>query len=210
MLSPGQLIFLLSSFGRALSHQVRTPLSVISNDLYCIQTQGNLHECRRSLDKCKSISSILSSACVLEPRSWQNQRLNLGDIMKQEFPLSNSQECYVQGDLESMKRCFKLLSELFNSQGYKNVDSKCYLEDGSVLCSFSLTQEDFEVEVFYCSEVLSSFTEFYNYLLGQDGLNVVFIDTLLWSHEAKIIIQPNPQQFSLVVNISIVFGASNE
>ncbi len=55
---------LLSSLVRALSHQIRTPLSVISNDLSYFKNLLPEGECQRSLERCKEISNILGAALV--------------------------------------------------------------------------------------------------------------------------------------------------
>lgn len=47
---------------RALSHKIRTPLSVIQNELTYIKTKMPEDECQRAIDACGRIKDILSKA----------------------------------------------------------------------------------------------------------------------------------------------------
>ncbi len=60
---------LLDHLLRGLAHDIRTPLSVISNDLQYFATQLPKGECDRSLRRCKEISEHLSalSAILVDP-----------------------------------------------------------------------------------------------------------------------------------------------
>ena len=51
----------ISCLCRSLSHRIRTPLSVISNDLSYFSTKLGDDECSRALNKCREISAILGS-----------------------------------------------------------------------------------------------------------------------------------------------------
>ncbi len=56
---PLKTCHVLEGFARVLSHKLRTPLSVIQNDLTYIQTLVAEGECRRSLYKCRQIVDLL-------------------------------------------------------------------------------------------------------------------------------------------------------
>ncbi|MCB0333050.1 MAG: hypothetical protein KDD55_06090 [Bdellovibrionales bacterium] len=66
---PANIANQLGHLLRGIAHDVRTPLSVISNDLQYFATQLPKGECDRSLRRCKEISEHLSalSSILLDP-----------------------------------------------------------------------------------------------------------------------------------------------
>jgi len=55
----------LFSFTRALSHRIRTPLSVLVNELTCLKSGAAGAECNLALKKCSEISDILKESTQL-------------------------------------------------------------------------------------------------------------------------------------------------
>src|SRR4051812_47237557 len=57
-------IQLLAAFSRALGHQLRTPLSVISNELAYLGSAHPGEDISRAVERCKSITGILQNINV--------------------------------------------------------------------------------------------------------------------------------------------------
>ena len=68
---------ILEGFARTLTHRLRTPLSVIQNDLTYFQSLLPEGECGRSLDKCAAISGILKEACPPEAIESHRERIDI-------------------------------------------------------------------------------------------------------------------------------------
>jgi len=58
---------MLACLCRALAHKIRTPLSVISNDLSYLQTIVPKEECQRGLESVRAIAHVLKSFSQLGP-----------------------------------------------------------------------------------------------------------------------------------------------
>lgn len=73
---------LIAALLRALSHKIRTPLSVISNDLNVIKSHGFTDECTRDLAKVNQISELLRRCTTAVLASSAPSRLTLEQLAK--------------------------------------------------------------------------------------------------------------------------------
>ena len=73
-------LILLSALLRALAHKIRTPLSVISNDLNFIKSTGFEVECARDLVKVKQISDLLRRCTSSVLQSATSNSLTITEI----------------------------------------------------------------------------------------------------------------------------------
>jgi len=71
----------VSALVRALSHQIRTPLSVISNELSYFKTLLPADECNRSLERCRGISEILSEISPKCLHDFSLNRIELAELL---------------------------------------------------------------------------------------------------------------------------------
>lgn len=73
---------LLLQFTKALSHRVRTPLSVVTNDLHYLESLVGAGECERAIRKCHDISSLFNVTQKLYSLSPEKSQVNAVEIFK--------------------------------------------------------------------------------------------------------------------------------
>lgn len=106
---------LLKHLHKALSHRIRTPLSVISNDLQFLNSQYPHAELDRTIAQCKKITDVLTD-CVIEEASREAIDRHIGHLAKWESrPGSEKHSIVITARVETTRSCdFLLFSEAFN------------------------------------------------------------------------------------------------
>lgn len=74
----------LASFAKALAHRIRTPLTVVTNELSYLATQG--HDCGRAIQRSKDIAEILKVACLLGSPTPHDSSIDISESLKKVFP----------------------------------------------------------------------------------------------------------------------------
>jgi hypothetical protein len=80
-----QSLTLVSAFARFLSHTLRTPLSIISNDLYYFKMLLPPEECDRALERCQEISEKLAWASNFTTEAASAAESNLTNLLETVF-----------------------------------------------------------------------------------------------------------------------------
>lgn len=110
--TPADRTFLLvASLAKALAHKIRTPLTVVTNELSYLSTQGQ--DCERAIQRSKDIASILKLACSLgstAPRS--DERVDLVATTKRTFPEIVATQFFVRSDMMRLDATLKLLKAM--------------------------------------------------------------------------------------------------
>lgn len=96
-------------FARSLSHKIRTPLSVISNELYCLGTKTSKEDVELALSQCKKISGILGSATAL------TAELSISDFPAKDLVDACGIDLTIRGDKEKLLFALSLLEETFGA-----------------------------------------------------------------------------------------------
>jgi len=112
---------LLSAFVRALAHKVRTPLSVITNDLTYLRTLVPPEECERSLERSREIANLLRRLCDGCDADLDLRPLTLSAVLPPN--LASLSECTVVGDEQKLRLAFEFLNEVLFSLGRGAIDA---------------------------------------------------------------------------------------
>jgi hypothetical protein len=104
---------LVASLAKALAHKIRTPLTVVTNELSYLATQGS--DCERAVQRSKDIAAVLKLACALgsaAPR--RDERLDLTTTVKRCFPDVTAAPFFVNNDAMRLDASLRLLSAMRN------------------------------------------------------------------------------------------------
>lgn len=106
---------LMTSLVRVLSHQIRTPLSVISNDLTYFKSLISPDECQRGIDKCRQISDFFKPAEQLLAISDEQARFDLSDVVRKTLnsALDERPGFEVCGNPALLMKAFTWIEQLF-------------------------------------------------------------------------------------------------
>lgn len=106
---------LLKHLHKALSHRIRTPLSVISNDLQFLNSQYPHAELDRTIAQCKKITDVLTD-CAIEEGSREALDRHLSYLAKWESkPGTEKHSIVIEAPVETTRSIdFLLFSEAFN------------------------------------------------------------------------------------------------
>jgi hypothetical protein len=98
---------------RFLSHKVRNPLNVISNDLNYLKVSYPAENCDRSLARCRQIADFFKPADLLETVSTEN--FNLTQLVSEIFPeqAGGGQPFMIDGSFENLRQALVWFTELF-------------------------------------------------------------------------------------------------
>jgi len=115
---------LLASFAQALAHRIRTPLTVITNELSFLSSQG--HDCGRAVQRSKDIVEVLKTACLLgsvlsgatmTDSSVIESEADLGNSLRKVFPElklpeSLTQPFFIAADALAVEITLRLIKRL--------------------------------------------------------------------------------------------------
>ena len=210
MIPNHRITLLLAAFGRALSHQVRTPLSVISNDLFYLQTLIAPEECQRSLERCKSISDILAAACQVSTQPPMSNVVRLEVLLREVFACLISEQCCIKGDGEQLHQAFSMLSELLAFESTPAFNVSLCRENGNAVVRLIAPRQPFDVEELQEPLKVHSFTEIFNIYGRQDGLTPMYVDAILWENGARTNIKIEKTEQQVVIKSEICFEDNYE
>jgi signal transduction histidine kinase len=177
--APLSTLEIISALSHALSHKIRTPLSVISNDLFFLQSLVPEGECARALKRCQEISSILQSMEVSEELFAAPQRIEVRaalGLFASEGPAKGqaaAEEVFACAAPALLEHLGKNLRELFALLSGATPRYSLRCADRWVVLAFSLTvASDFTEGAFV------SFTHYFSSGAALDAVQPMIIDAL--------------------------------
>ena len=182
---------ILQGFARVLGHKIRTPLSVIQNDLSYFQAFLPDNECKRSLEKCAVICDLLKEACPGNVEDLISEDLDLAALLcsfQESFSfLLLDDRRKIQASLVAnaellhlaFRSLFSILKRIIpEGTGCSVViDDREDIESLQISVSFPLRPES-EIE----ASSSSSLSDFFCLKAGCDFLEAPLCDALFWSH----------------------------
>jgi hypothetical protein len=172
---------LLIAFARALTHKIRTPLSVLSNDLFYFRSVLDAEEVEGSLVKAQSIADLLTSLSRFD-RSSEQEHFNISELLLEFGPLP---PCMRTGDREEFRLLIATIPEALREAGI--VDIRPSIQDSGTTisliytCSLTASLKALPQLSQYCS-----LTELLFYGMGCDATLAPFIDALMLKYQAQI------------------------
>lgn len=163
---------ILTAFTKALSHKIRTPLSVISNELHYLGTKVSKEEIERANSQCKKISDILSAASLIEG-DLSFERFNTSELLK-----SSTSNFELKGDKEKLLKVFHLLAQTLGPIA----EEKAFLEGKEIVISYKPSGSNY-VDTTISYDTLSALV-LEN--LNIDSIAPPLFDTIILSHGWKI------------------------
>lgn len=113
MTGEARALLFLGAFARALAHRIRTPLSVVSNELVCIGAEQP-ELIATANPRVKEITEILKSANRLVHTAPVLQEVDLRDVNQRLF---SGQPAKMWGDVALLRAAFQGVVEIFDKYG---------------------------------------------------------------------------------------------
>ena len=176
---------LLLTLMQTLSHQVRTPLSVISNDLTFFQSIIEPSECERGILRCRQISDYFKPAQLLSNSTAKSEIFNMQTLLQEIFGSSlegKSSTMQCQGIQNNLQQAFRWIAELFS------VESVRFLGDRRSL-KFNLAKP-IEIKGVSKNRIdshsnITSISEIYAADAGYESILPILIDAVFVSYSAE-------------------------
>lgn len=172
-------LILLNAYYKALSHQIRGPLSVISNELQYFQSSGKKDEYAKCLEKCKHIAEILQMSQIPNP-TFSMEGLDFLELVNSVFQVEvlQSTAMIVNGDAFKLQMAFthlkEILNKLSNLSKFKIAsDKSSYLLQIHTPLNHPIEKKFDSLSAAVCLE------------LGLDLLTPCLVDAILWAHAVK-------------------------
>ena len=182
------MFMLLSAFTRALAHKLRTPLSVLSNDLSYFKSKLGVEECEASERKCEEIAQILREITSVGGVQLDLKLLTVTELLRAldiQGVCDTDNALRVSIDLERWKVCMGFIQSVLNELSGKQTS-----------CVPKLTTKldftwDLEVPESPASDLdlpaeLDSLTEFVNVYCASDSPFPPLVDAIVWGHAGRI------------------------
>ncbi len=175
-----------SSLIKALSHKLRTPLSVISNDLFYFQSILPEGQCARSSSKLIEISVLLNDLSQLGTAPLRFEKENLLSILEEVFPQienRSSTPCYALIDESKLKSVLGLFNELITVVAPRDTPRVDLLRTDSnaeILITFPFASPAASEHTVY------SLSECFSSVLELDSPLPPIIDALIWAHNGEV------------------------
>ena len=201
----------LYCFIRALSHKIRTPLSVIQNELTYFKSKLAEEEFDRAFSACKNINELLkkaSSAVKLEP--------DFRKISLQEFSghIASAACLQLKNNLNDSNLVVELDSELFtlawesivsffvNSCSAKLITAELRKKEDILQLNLNVPYRFLEASVEDSSQ--NSFSEFSLYGLKKDSLFLPLADIVLAQHNWVVAILAGKESIEVFIDIPAI------
>ena len=131
MNSNEQCLFLLNTMQRSLAHSIRTPLSVVLNELRFLQNEYGGEGLALSIKRCNEIVQILSGSTV--PSVAGEVLIPVHEFLGL-FKVSGNikEQGFIRGDMQALKRAQEVLVKVFDGLNVSGcaVLSEYSLEEG--------------------------------------------------------------------------------
>lgn len=180
-----QALATLLSLMRAISHQIRTPLSVISNDLVYFKSLIDPAECERGISKCRQISDLFKPFQLLEEPGQSFETFELQTLLLEIFAdrFENPEyDMLLTGSRANLKHALTWLSEIFRIETVSIIKESLHLTS-SILFSLGeplpIASASLEKDVF-------SVTEIFAKQANDDSILPMLIDAVFFSFSAQL------------------------
>jgi hypothetical protein len=191
----GRALMLVGALARGLSHRLRTPLSIISNDLSYLRTLVPSGECDRALTRCREIAEILREISEGARLEGARQAFTIGALLEELRPetqisleLGGGGARQIEGDRAGLRRAFKLLAELlarFGAAGRGGVSIIAGGDEKTVRIRF-VAEAPAGLKPGLPSEGYASLTELWSGALESDAWAPAVVDGVVWAHGGTI------------------------
>lgn len=188
---------LIARLARALSHQIRTPLNVINNDLIYFKRFVDEEECERGITRCEQITRLLHTLNLLGnsdgPLTLLDFREIVADIKDRyslELECSFSNSVFpVRGNSLQLKKAFDHLFHLLKNHSWldKQQSARLFL-DQKEQSGVTLTVNKPISELSICNQqcaACDSLTELFTSLLSSQSVLPPLLDAILWNHRVS-------------------------
>lgn len=178
---------------RGLAHRVRTPLSVVSNELTYLAKVYQTEECRRAMDRCQGISQILKSASLSLDPSVQVEEIPLPDFLRSCLPGSSISAqvapaglCLQVNTVEVKEAFLRIKDVLTEAASDLPADWRVVLEQENHRLLLQLELHTQAVPRATGDMTFSSFASFFCTACGLDLLSAPLVDALLWANQGEV------------------------
>ena len=193
-------LVLLAAFSRALAHKIRTPLSVISNELSCLAAESPEGATTATV-RAREIAEILKSACRITSAKVAIERITLASVI--EDRASELHSITLRADPALLKTAFDALRCVFRRYG----DGECSvavvansLSEGLVRLVFS---GPWSADI-APHESFSSLSELVSERLSLDSLDAPLFDAVMLAHGIEMDISFEDARLSVGLMVPVV------
>jgi len=176
-----------------MSHKIRTPLSVISNELNVVKLSGDTTDCDRAIERCKEIAAILKNLSAAISLSEEEEDFPVQELLPAwSGELESSSKIIIRGHRGQLTLAFNYLRQLLllipgASDETVTCSSVKMDTQGNILMQLSAPAHP----LFFDSkteEKATSLTEFFTHKLDIDSTAAPLADAMLWAHGCDIVI----------------------
>lgn len=178
-------IYLIRALVRALGHQIRTPLSVISNELAVYQRLLPNEEVGKLIERCRGISALLQRALVPAPTVGSRSDIVIG-LQRAGALLNDTTPIELSCGEEERDWLCRAMRTLFASSGE---DWKVNLSSGPLSARLACALGHPAARKMQHPEVFRSCAELFNGALDLDLLEPPLVDALLEYLKAELVIE---------------------
>ena len=175
-------VLLVAALVRALGHQIRTPLSVIQNDLSYLATIAPAEECRRGLDRCRRIADILKAAMLSGGTRFEQGECDLLALAREHQYSSTLGEARCRGDREKLAYIVQSLPSIVASLAGTVAAAELSREDRCIALSARATNAAESPR----NGDYVSLTELSLDGFKRDLIESVLVDAIVWSHGGSV------------------------
>ncbi|MCB0317287.1 MAG: hypothetical protein KDD56_00920 [Bdellovibrionales bacterium] len=120
-----EVLIIFQAFIQSLAHKIRTPLSIIYNELSTLEDSLQREVFELTTKQCKSIADILKEVSDLQFKNQNLQNLNLQNLLSEFFPVivASVDNIKIIADPYLLKSTFKNLSQVFGKQSNVKLDA---------------------------------------------------------------------------------------
>lgn len=175
---------------RVLSHKIRTPLSVISNDLNYFKNLIDPNECERGILKCRQISEVFKPALCLSSSDSEHEKFNLNLALQEifgEIVKKNQSELVLIGSKNNFLQLLRWLKELFVIKRIEVLDPDIFKQVAKVRFEFleSLIMNSERGDLSSPCFALNSLTDIYSIASSDESILPMLADIVLLSFYAE-------------------------
>lgn len=197
-------LLLVYALVRSLSHKLRTPLSVISNNFSYLTSLTDDSACNQGLSKCQEISDILKSS-ILDSPNLQFQEtdlvalfLNINSTLASPIPKQR-----LLCDPSKIRTALAIITQLIGCNTNPNsAASRVEVVTLPNCLKINLTSNTQTLLSASSPQSFESLTEFFCLTLDRDSPSAPIADAILWAHKYSIKVV---QDVELRVEISIPY-----
>jgi signal transduction histidine kinase len=187
---------IVSALIRALNHRIRTPLSVISNELEAVRAIAPAQETDAARQRVQQISDILKSAAQFAVSPAPQQRIDAVQILSE--VATQNPECVMRpgpasvhtlGDKKMMALAIASIVELLSQFTKNSSPQAVHVEIHQPKDGFALMEFEAPFQSFLSGQDESekaTLTDFFNNALDLDSLLPPCIDSILLSQNVTL------------------------